>query len=56
MKKLFDWNARRSGDTITLTGKDEQGEQVQLTGVDAIAAAKPHPVATDKTGAKFELN
>lgn len=56
MKKLFDWNARRSGAEITLKGKDEQGQPVTLAGVEEISGGKPHPIATDRTGTKFELN
>jgi hypothetical protein len=56
MKKLFEWNARRSGEGITLKGKDESGQSVTLAAVEEISGGKPHPVARDKTGAQFELN
>jgi hypothetical protein len=56
--KLFDWTARRAGGRITVTGKDEQGQDAKIVGVDTI---EPHyggrecVQATDRDGVTHEL-
>jgi hypothetical protein len=35
-KTLTNWQARRAGPRITVTGTDENGEKVKITGIDRI--------------------
>ncbi len=54
---LYDWEAKRSGANITISGKDETGQVRAITGVERVAltanglvavtlARKFHPLAT----------
>lgn len=53
--RLTDWKAKRAGGRITITGKDEEGEDIKVVGVDTIEASRPHPVATDLNGDRWIL-
>lgn len=55
MQRVINWEARRSGGSITINGQDEAGELVKIVDVDKIEAGTPYPIATDKSGACFEL-
>lgn len=63
MIKIEKWTARRAGGRITINGVNaETGETMKIVGVDQITGGRPGfgaastlPIATDKTGAKYEL-
>lgn len=55
MHTLKDWKAKRAGAGMTIYAKNEHGDDIKLVGVDQIVAAKPHPIATDKSGRTFAL-
>lgn len=53
--KLNDWKARRSGASITITGKDEAGNARKIT-TQAIDARKGKPpLAVTSDGMQYEL-
>ncbi|WP_422057363.1 hypothetical protein [Sphingomonas sp.] len=51
---LTSWKARRAGGRITINGKDEQGKDAKIVGVDVIEPrifnGVPGIYATDKNG------
>lgn len=57
IKKVTDWSAKRSTNSITITGKDPKGKDLKITGVPVIEAGKKGrgPIVTDRLGARFEL-
>jgi len=58
MQTIARWETRRSGATMTITGKDaDSGEPVLVTGVEKINASVTggKPTATTVRGEVFEL-
>lgn len=55
MKNAHRWTANRSGPAITITGDDDQGAPVKITGVKAISADALWPIATDEHGQSWRL-
>lgn len=55
MKNIHRWTANRSGPAITITGDDDQGAAVKITGVKAISADALWPIATDEHGQSWRL-
>jgi len=56
-KKVFNWSARRSTNSISISGFDAKGTALKVVGVPVIEAGKKGkgPVVTDKAGDRFEL-
>jgi hypothetical protein len=62
MIELRNWEARRSGGRITITGVDGNGRPRKIVNVDTIVAVVPeasmanaYPIATDRHGVKYVL-
>lgn len=55
MHTLTDWTAKRAGGRITVYGKDDNGQDAKVVGVDRIEGSKPYPVAVDKNGVRYAL-
>jgi hypothetical protein len=55
MACVTNWNARRAGGRITITGKDVNGEEIKVVGVDVIKPEGDKIVATARDGRKWEL-
>lgn len=58
MQTIKNWQARRAGGRITIYGKNEQGGEMKIVGVDQIKGPGPAgglPIATDKNGTDYAL-
>ncbi|TGT72960.1 hypothetical protein EN802_13875 [bacterium M00.F.Ca.ET.159.01.1.1] len=57
IKKVSEWSAKRSTNSITITGKDPKGNEIKITGVPVIEAGRKGrgPIVVDRLGARFEL-
>lgn len=52
---LNNWKARRAGGRITVYGKDADGNDAKIVGVDKIEPVKGTIIATDKNGTEHML-
>lgn len=55
MKKVFQWSVARSGATMTIVGRDAEGQEVKITGVTEISAGCISPCAVDGKGQYWVL-
>lgn len=55
MHTLTNWRARRAGGRITVTGKEADGTDGKIVGVDVITPRDGKIIATDKNGTEHAL-
>lgn len=55
MHKIFGWSAKRSGATMTVTGRGEDNKPIKITEVVSIAAGEAPITAKTRSGSTFAL-
>lgn len=54
-KNVHRWTVVRSGPALTITGQDDNGAPIKITGVKSIAASALYPIAVDDAGGAYRL-